>query len=202
MPESDLTLKAIVALHLGVSSTDPLLEQFVAAASGQARTFMRRPALEYTAAYSEKVRAPRGTELLLGRTPIIGAITSITDEDGEVIDADSYSVENADSGIIFREDGWGCPGQLLTVVYTGGWVTPAQAASTGWGGPARSLPADIEAAVIDAVVSRYRGMGVDSRIASETVGDASVTYRNATVTDSGLPPSAEGLLLPHVRPEL
>lgn len=209
MADSDLTLPATVATELagGVLSSDPRLPRLIAVASEAiARHLDRR--LHYGAAISEKVKAFGRPRLVLDVTPIV-AITSITLADGTVVT--DYSRENDLAGFLYRRGGWsssglargGLPPQndlapgteesAITVVYGGGWVCPAQAGT-------RNLPYDIEEACIQAIAGLYRGSGKDPSVASESLGDYSVSYRGDPSPGGILPASVIAQLASYRRP--
>jgi hypothetical protein len=215
--DSDLTLPSTVAAELGVSALTVRIPRLVSAASAAVRAFLRRPVLHYSAAYSEAVASVGMNRLLLSLTPII-SIASVTLDGGTVVTATDYSVEDADAGFLYRLGGWPLtgivrpgllyselqPGQerkAITVVYAGGWVTPAQAAGSSWAGPARSLPFDVEEATVQTAVALYHRGGTDQGVASESLGDYSVSYRgpNSLIGVAGVPDGAAALLEPYVR---
>lgn len=219
MADSDLTLSATVATELagGVLASDARLPRLIAVASEAISRHLNRR-LHYSAAITELVAAFSRPRLLLNVTPIV-AITSVTLGDGSVVT--DFTRENDEAGFLYRRSGWpstglsrgGLPPQndiapgthesSTTVVYGGGWVTPAQAAGVGWVGPARSLPYDIEEACIQTVIGLYRGNGKDPSIATEGLGDYSVSYRgaNAIVGVGGiLPDSVLAQLARYSRP--
>jgi hypothetical protein len=216
VPEADLTLPATVAAELGIASSDARLPRLIAAASAAIRAHLGRPQLHYSAAYVEKVAGFGGPRLVLGLTPV-GAIASIVLGDGSTVTASEYTLEDAQAGLVYRTGCWPWtglvrPGLLysdpamgtekaeITVTYAGGWVTPAQAGSNGWTGPAQSLPADIEEAAVQTVVGLYRRGGLDPSIASEGLGDYSVSYRAEDPSlGSALPARALQLLAPYRR---
>ena len=110
------------------------------------------------------------------------------------MDSTNYEVENADAGFIRRiTGGWawttrsaggvthdplaGAEESLYTVTYTGGYVTPQQAADDAE--LTRDLPYDIERAVIDMVKALYWGRGRDPGVRGKSVSRASVQYGGA-----------------------
>lgn len=193
MADSDLTLAATVATELGVASNDARLPRLIAAASAAICGYLDRKRLHYAAAYEEAVAGYGTQRLLLSLTPIVD-VDSV-EYAGATLDASTYSVEDAEAGILFRESLWPWTGRLrgglppqgdrdagseaatIKATYDGGWVTPAQAATQGWAGPARSLPYDIEEACVQTVAGLYRRGGADPLIQSESLGDYSVSYR-------------------------
>lgn len=184
--DSDLTLPATVATELagGVSAADPRLPRLIAVASQAIATYLGRR-LHYGADINEKVKGYGRARIFVDVTPIV-AITSITLGDGTVIT--DFVRENDNAGMIYRRACWpstalsrgglppanepapGTEEPSITVVYNGGWVTPAQ-------GGTRTLPYDIEEACIQTVVGLYRGGGREKNIASEQLGAYSVSFR-------------------------
>lgn len=202
MAESDLTTPQTLATELGIGAGDPRLPRLISAASGAVRGYLGRRRLHYGSAISEKVAAPAGRErLILDVTPIL-EVASVTYPGGAV---DGWALEDSDLGFLYLAGGWpstaryrsglvqddlraGSEQASIVVVYEGGWITPAQAASTGWAGPARSLPEEIEEAAIQAAASLYRNPGGYGPIASESLGDYSVSYRAISPGAGGLIP--------------
>ena len=196
--DSDLTTAQTVADELGVGVGELRLPRLISAASEAIRRYLNRPRVHYSAAFVEVVTPHLATpRLVLGLCPV-GAIASVVLADGTVVTASDYSVEDSDAGFLYRSTGWTWSGLLragllyadpavgtekpaITVTYAGGWVTPVQAVSAGWVGPARSLPYDLEEACVQTVVSLYRKGGADQTIASEALGDYSVSYRTPNI---------------------
>lgn len=218
MAASDLTLPATVAAELagGVTSADSRLPRLIAAASAAILRHLNRPQLHYSAAYEETLAGHGRHRLVLGLCPVLD-VTSVT-IDGSTISADSYELEDAEAGLLYRSARWpwtgytrgGLPPQTdrdagseeacITVTYEGGYVTPAQAAEVGWAGPARSLPYDLEEACVQAVVNLYRRGGDAAGIASESLGAYSVSYRIPDGAGGLLPDSVLAQLARYVRP--
>lgn len=213
MADSDLTLPATVAAELGVTASDPKLPRYVSVMSDAVRRFINRPRVHYGAGIVEMVRSFNRHRLVLAVTPILGNV-AVQFDDGTVVSTADYSIEDADAGLLFRSGGWPYTGSLrpgllyadrdpgserasVQVTYDAGWVTPAQAASSSWSGPVRSLPYDIEEACVQGCVALYRRSGEDARVQSESLGDYSVSYLQNV---SHLPPTALALLEPYRRP--
>lgn len=129
----------------------------------------------------------------------------------------------ADSGIVVRKastyatKGWpwtasrrpdivqdklpGTEAAGITVVYGGGFVTPEQAASANWAAnnplaPIRSLPHDLEAAVLEIAIALYRGRGVDKNLTLEAVTDAQQSWGQG---HSLIPAAAAAILAGYTR---
>lgn len=212
MADSDLTLPATVATELagGVLSADPRLPRLISVASEAIAAHLGRR-VHYGAAITEKVKGFGRPRLILDVTPIV-SIASITLADGTVVT--DYVRENDLAGLIYRRSCWpstalaraglppanapapGTEEPSITVIYAGGWVTPAQ--NAGAGNPTRTLPYDIEEACIQTVVGLYRGNGRDPEVASEQLGDYSVSYRGSGA-GGVIPEKTLPLLAKHVR---
>lgn len=191
--ESDLTTAATVADALGVTSGTKV-DRAVSVASDAIAKFIGRR-LHYGPSISEKLAGyVDQVRLVLSVRPVI-SVASVVLPGNVTLGADAYELENLELGWLYRASGWpytgliragllydtpavGTEREAIVATYAGGWVTPAQAASPGWAGPARSLPYDIEEACIQTAVGVYRGLGNDKSIASESLGDYSVSYRN------------------------
>lgn len=212
MADTDLTLPATAATELGVEAGDARLSRLVSAASALVRGFLRRARLHYGSAIVEKATGFGRTRLVLDVTPVL-TVASVTIDGAAVTD---FVLEEADAGFLYRSGGWpnsalarpglppanepvaGSETPLITVTYAGGWVTPAQAATPGWAGPARSLPFDIEEAALRLVSNLYRSGGQAENIAAEALGAYSVTYADRARVGV-LTPSVQQLLAPYVR---
>ena len=149
-------------------------------------------------AIAEGVRTYGGTELIVKRTPVL-SVTSITWR-GDVVDASTYSVSNAEAGFIFRACGWpwsagrmqsitwpqvpGTEAQSAVVTYSGGWVTPVQAAAGLFSSAPRTLPYDLEDAVLQLAASRFHRQGTDVRVEREDMMSYYATY--GTGPDAGM----------------
>lgn len=182
-------VKADLAIGTLDTSNDAVLERIINAASEAAAKYCGRK-LHYEAVTSERVKGFATTRLMLRRTPV-AAVTSIV-IDGETVDATTYYVEDADVGFVYRASGWdwtapyrsglaapdksaGDEEGLFLVTYTGGWVTPVQ---NGTGSPAlvRSLPYDIEEAIIMAVAAEWRRRGKRQGLDTETEDQAQAVW--------------------------
>lgn len=143
----------------------------------------------YAESFTEMVAQPSGRrKLILPQTPV-HSIKKIELE-GSEIDADSYFLEDGSVGHISKTTGtWvgtdaGAaniqrrpkvqPIARYVVTYEKGYVTSKQAEDDG--SLERTLPYDIEDAVISAVVSGFQQSGVDSSVSSISVGDASTSW--------------------------
>jgi hypothetical protein len=205
--ESDLTTPAAIAADLGIDVGEPRLQRLIRVASDAVTRYLNRTRLHYATAFVEALAAPpRAVRLVLELTPVV-SVASVA-IDGVALAAADWSLESADAGFLYRSWGWPFTGQVrpglqytdpdvgteqrrITVTYAGGWVTPAQAASAGWAGPARSLPYEIEHAAIATAISLWHSGASDARVQSEALGSYSVTY----AAGGGLLPDAARSLL-------
>lgn len=175
-------VKAELGIALATTTYDTVIERQILAASQAIENYCGRKFRKET--LTEKYAGTGTQRLLLERTPVV-SITSIED-DGSEIDADTYEIEDADAGIVWGESSWtrrgrtigiaadfvpGTGQKLIEVAYSGGYVLPGDSVGT------RNLPYDIEEAAIITAVSLYRARGADRRVAAESVGDGSATYR-------------------------
>lgn len=96
--------------------------------------------------------------------------------------------------------------QAYRVIYSGGWITPAQAdvANGGIGGT-RDLPYDIEHACIQACVALHSRWGINPNISSATLHQSSMSWDNGSGGDDGdgpslLPAAVKGAIKRYRRP--
>lgn len=161
----------------------------------------------YRAAWTENVAVPaaRPCRIVLAHTPLV-SITSITPDNvpgpGTALDSTDFDLEDAAAGFVYRDARWSTtelrrpdvvqdydPGsgkESLTVVYEGGYVTPAQVTANTYA--TRTLPYDLEQACLEVAVNLYRRRGASLEAIAEKVGEASVTYA----------PGGRGVLTPSV----
>lgn len=191
MADSDLTTLATAADVLGVSVADAKLPRLIAAASESIRRYLDRPQLHYGATIVEKLAGYQGqVRLHLGTIPLISVASVVLPDATSLVQDTDYTIESLSEGVLYREEGWPftgvsvggvLTGEALTIVatYAGGWVTPAQSGT-------RTLPYDIEEVCLQAVAAMYRRQGADPLVASESLGDYSVSFREVV---DGLVPS-------------
>lgn len=209
---SDLCLAATVAADLGIAS-DATVERCVTAASKAiarhcGRTFERSASLtEYVESFGTRF-------LLLDRPPIL-SIASVV-EFGSTVDPDDYQSigKNADGGLVFhltrtwRSTQYDTVGAVvaipagsspqsgdggITVVYSGGYVTPGQKAIDS--ALTVTVPEDLQEAAAIVATALYRRRGLDQNIAAESLGDWSVSYRAAL--PMLVSPEVEALVAPY-----
>lgn len=200
-----LTTLATVNDELGLTSdsgdVDARIERYIMSAS-EAFASMCDRALHYAVDHVERVSAAGGVYLCVSdHTPIISISEILWDpRDGTTttVDANDYAISDDGAGKIERVNGAWASTEVKTqsitrigtgrtlprykITYTGGYVTPQQAADDV--SLTRTLPYDIEDTVIQMVTTRYRSKGRDQSISSKKVGPASVSYTNAAAPDS------------------
>jgi hypothetical protein len=140
-----LTTVTTVEEDLGISAgAEPALARYINAASGAMERHCRRIFFRNTAIV-ETAKASGWDKLIVDRAPI-NSIASIVDN-GSTVDSDSYSIDNAEAGLIARVNGWrwdahyrndvsqgplaGTERALVVVTYDGGWYTPEQSKARG-----------------------------------------------------------------------
>lgn len=163
--------------------------------------------------YEEKVVGYGSLELSLSRVPVL-AVESIY-ASTELVDPDTYEIGNAESGTIFREDGWpwtvGLEYEMVphvaprseqksfTVVYEAGYSVNGSTES-GWLSTGESVPGDIKAALLHTTTFFYKSAGRDPSIESKKIGDLSITYAGGGGLTggggqpSGIPDVAKGYI--------
>ena len=210
LPASALTTLATVLDELNLTSDsggaqDTRLERYIQTASAQIAAYCGRT-FERADAIAEAVATFGWTKLLVNRTPII-AVTSVV-VDGSTLSASDYSIDDANTGSLFRATGWPwsasrfggiaqgpAPGQeerATVVTYSGGYVTPQQVV-LGTFTP-RTLPYDLEDACVQLVTSRYRAKARDVRERARSYEASGMNYGEAL-----FPPEVMVLLQRHVR---
>ena len=207
-----LTTLAQAKTELGVvvSSHDAVIERLIDTVSSAAAEYCERT-LHYETGIAEKVAGYGGQLLYVSRTPIV-SITSIellpsslsVAGTGTTYAASSYTVRNANAGIIFRQDGWqwtanyaerltsaplrpGTEDVRFLVTYAGGYVTRPQGGSI-------TLPPDIEQAVLWGVANLWRHRGREIHAQVETEDAATIEWRSMV-----LPKASRDLLIPYKR---
>lgn len=186
-----LTTLATVKAELGLTGSaenDSVLERLINAASDAAERYCRRSFSRATVT-DERVKGFARPRLMLARTPVV-SVTSIT-INGSTVDSAGYYIESAEAGIVYRKAGWqstalpaaglvvqdlepGTEEALYLCTYVGGYQTPGQ-------GGTRTLPYDLEQAVLDTVVNLWRNRGkyVGLQTEGEAQGDA--TWRGFVI---------------------
>ena len=221
-----LTDQALMTLadlktELGItgSSEDAYLERLINSISAQVASYCNR-ILHYEAGIVEDVAGYGETHLVVAQSPII-SIASIT-LDGSTVSSDSYSIDNAKAGLIYRQDGWVWTASRLQIVnpkklpgsedkdyqvtYTAGYITQHQDDDLALG--TRDLPYDLEDAAIRWAATRFRARGRDLSLTTEKIGQAQESYGAGTGTSaaggslaaSGIPADIASALNSYRRP--
>lgn len=213
-----LTTLTAVCEELKITSPDAdttsFLERAINGASARVvshcgRSFHRVDGIE------EKVKGFGSPRIRLARTPIL-TVTSIV-IDGTTIDDDDFHIEDAAPGDALGPRSISKPGGFpwtaergpgisqspvpgtedssrIVVTYDGGFVTPTQAAAGGaFEGEDRTLPWDLEEAVIKLVATRWRSKGRDLSVVAQSSEASGFTF------DGRLPPDVVALLAPFTR---
>lgn len=153
-------LKSELLIPTEDSSQDAVLARAINAASDAARRYCGR---DFARTKTTEHLAGRGApSLLVSLSPIVSVEAVAID--GQEIDLADLVIDYA-AGIIVRLHGiWPeCDRPNVSVTYTGGWVTPAQAEGEDL---VRDLPHDIEEACLIIAATRVQSMGqpVDAQI--------------------------------------
>ncbi len=211
----NLTTLANLKLELGItdSADDSLLTAMIAQASAAIESYCGRVFALQT--YTETLPGSAAGTLTLGQSPL-RSVASVTFRDA-LVDADLYSIIEAGAGQLFKASGWGRTSVTrqsiiswpvedepdYVAVYDAGYVLPTFAAYPI--GDGTDLPADVEAACIQAAKATYSSRSRDPNLKSEKVGDFwSASYGNGSSASSGtgLPDVAVGLIGRHRRSEV
>ncbi|WP_338865550.1 hypothetical protein [Myxococcus stipitatus] len=210
---ADLCVVSVVADDLGIPLS-PRVESLVTAASRAVAGYCGRAfewdsgLVEYPAGYGRPL-------LLLERPPIV-SVSGVW-EGGHLVPPEEYELAGglAASGMLRRRHsvwramvraGGGVSGALgdfegsedgIRVVYDGGYVTPGQRVLDA--SLVVTLPEDVQEAAVLTAVQLYRSRGVDAMVASESIGDWSVSYfAEKAEGKSPIPGAAQALLSPYV----
>ena len=197
LPITALTETTTVEDELGLvgGAEASRIERYINAASDMVRAHLNRAALHFETNIEESLRPTAQPRLVLGRYPVVAVHSAVIDG----AEVEDYSVDSLETGVLYRADGWTSTDvdepRPIVITYDAGWVTPRQAEAEAL---ERTLPFDIEHATVLTVSMLYRQRGVDPTVASESLGEASVSYRQGLVT--ALPLTVIALLAPYRRP--
>ncbi len=154
-----------------------------------------------------------GSTILILTRPPLTTITEVKIDD-LVLDATSYSIDDPKAGFVRRSDGsiwpWtalrrgditrdrlpGSEEKAIQVTYTGGWILPKDSLPEA---PTRTLPHDIEGAVIDEIVSRFRQKGRDTRVTSEKALSESISWAKPEKGGKSYTPSFQRVINKYMR---
>lgn len=218
-PDNLLTTLDRVKNSLGISNnaSDDTLEFMIAAASDFAARFCGR---QFARQKIKEGMPIKGVpDILLSLTPVVEIDEILLH--GNIQDIDNWGITNAEAGIIQCSSGLSesyfgygsdiarSPSpfakEVLFVTYDGGYILPGWGSSQG----TRTLPYDLERAIVQTVTSAFKASGTsggivwDGLMSSYKIGDTQVSWGNksaATETsiDGGVsayfPPSALAVL--------
>lgn len=216
-----LTTLATLKEDLEITDTaqDNRLKRLINAATSRIQKYCSRT-FARAAITDERHPLKGGCRLVVDRPPINSTVATMTIEieDATVAyDSTSYVIEKASAGIVFMKTGLPLVGMArpgiaqnlapgtelpaLLVTYDGGFVTPAQAEEAGgvYEGATVTLPPEIEQACLDLCMFYNSTRGAAGEIASETLGDASISYRNSGTNEDGIPAHVAAPLKPYRR---
>lgn len=189
-----LTTLATVLDELGLASDsgaqDARLERYINAASDFVASYCDRT-FHRTDSIAESGRGYGQTLLRLSRRPVV-SIASVAINGTATTD---YTLEDAARGLLYRSTGWpwqparmpslsfsvvpGTEAPDVVVTYNGGFVTPAQVAAGTFA--TRTLPYDLEDAVVQLVMTRWRNRGRDMRVVAESYGEGGFTFGGSAI---------------------
>lgn len=176
------------ALSITVSTYDGTIARVINAASDW---FVRQTGRRFDRGTVTETFTGHGFDkVLLSRFPLV-SITSISFK-GSALSASDYAIYDANAGIIQKVNGvWldtslesfdlrpspvpGTGPKDYSAVYVGGYYLPASGS--------RDLPYDIEESIIEMSASKYRALGRDQSVASESVLSYSVSFKDSDVSD-------------------
>lgn len=154
------TLKAELSIPANEMPDDSVLARAINAASDAIRQYCGR---DFARTKTTEHQIGRGTpSLLLLLSPIVSVeMVSIQDEE---IDPEELIIDKNAGVLTLKRGVWPeCDRSNITVAYTGGWLTPAQAMDSVL---ERDLPHDIEEACLIIAANRLqaRGQPLDAQI--------------------------------------
>lgn len=206
-PDTKLTTLAKVKTLLGIASDDvshdETLTDMIQAASDFAVRFTNRIFAKQTV--KESLVGKGRPDLMVSITPIL-TLTKVEYDEAE---ADDVVILDHDAGFIQRRAGFRSTEFLSNdfdaapssygekrwhVTYTGGYVLPGWAADPHG---ARTLPYDLERAIMDMVKVSFKNIALDGSMKSYKIGDTSITWDRSLAEGNlgGLvPPNALAVL--------
>lgn len=176
------------------SAQDTLLTARIAEASAAIDSYLGRDLAHATLTETFRLNCDENPENLpLARFPVV-AVTAVT-EDGITVPPAQYELDAA-PGHLYRLDTQGSRSQWrssigVTVAYSAGYLLPNDAG--------RTLPGDLEQAVVKLVCGMHLAAGRDPAIKAEEVpGVQRIDYWVGAIGGSGgLPPDVTALLDPY-----
>lgn len=213
-PSTDLTTIFQVLAEFG--SMTPEQQDWISFAIQAASRLIEQEANQFFAQqkYRETISGSGSTDLMLARTPILGAPT-ILSTDNEVI-AD-FVVEDRDAGILYRRQGWTKDVSYLPSITSdylsdvthprfiieydaGYWLPSFDSAMTE---DQIRLPPNVEQACVLTLKSWWTKKGRDPNVSWKQVGELAIGYRGDPVQKGdvqtlNLPPEARILIKPRI----
>jgi hypothetical protein len=198
------TLKRELSLE-DDDSNDPYLSDLIDQATAFIESYTERVWARETVIETKGSLHPRAPWMVLERTPIL-SITQVA-LSGSTVSSTTYTIEDPDAGLVFREDGWtvtqiydfaitrtptNWTRKEWSFTYVGGYVTPCMGSSEG----VRTLPFDVERACIDLCKWRFNQKGdFNPAVKRQRTADASEEYFGS-MDDGGtfMPPSVKTIL--------
>jgi len=188
-------------------NVDSRLERLIEASSEEIRNYCNRN-FEHVEDHQEFVSSSGNRYIRLMHAPIesVDKIEWVDRSTGDVIqEIERWGIEDAEAGLIYRPELFpfyvGAQGfdllvsdrinARLRVTYTGGFVTPTQAAVMT-DPPDRTLPFAVEEVCVREVITRFWGRNRNREIETSTSNNATSVYRERR----GLLPSSQGALQP------
>lgn len=187
-------------------SNDPYLSDLIDQATAFIENYTERVWAKETVVETRGSLHPQQPWMTLTRTPILSiAQVSLS---GSTISSTTYTIEDPDAGLVFRETGWtrtqiydfaitrtptNYTRKEWSFTYTAGYVTPCMSSTEG----VRTLPFDVERACIDLCKWRFNQRGdFNPAIKRQRTADSSEEYFGP-MNDSGgvfIPPSVKTIL--------
>lgn len=196
----ELVLLNTIKDELGItgSGQDGLIASYIKRASAMVESYTGRRFARETV--TETLAGSGTPRLLLTRRPIV-SITYVK-LDGSTQSSTSYAIDDADGGILWKNEGWS-PSHITSsfittrpsgynqrdweIKYVAGYITPGSTEGES------NLPADIEFATAEIVKAWYLARTDNPNIKSQRVGDSSETKFTETGM-FGMPPVAQTVL--------
>ena len=194
----EMTLLETVKTELEISgsTSDGILTEFIQQASDYIETYTGRTFAKETIEETFQSRGSR--KLMVSKYPLVSI--SYIEQDGTSIASTSYEIDNAETGVIWRESGFAhtvLSNEYITlqptrdgrrdwkVRYVAGYDMP------GTTGVDRDFPHDLERACIDMVKTWFLTKTADPLVQRHQTGDASETR---FAISRGLPPAVLNVL--------